>query len=148
MISLKPSVALTLQPHISSSSIQGFMIYDVDDQLVHRNEACLRFYETSSEPVLISQGQFLEVNASYCEQSGYKREGLLCEYISELESAENAGNTAAVSQMDHVTQQGAAPLEVMEASSASLQPQAQELVRAVAVFRLAADETLTRTRPA
>ena len=228
MTSLKPSVALTLQPHSSSSSIQGFMIYDEDDQLVLRNEAYLRFYETSSERIvivnssekivrtsaecgqyeaaighvnewvcervlqhqnaddavievqsvkgyfdefslLISQGHFLEVNASYCE------------HISELESAEKAGNTAAhiqrilvngadqfesrhcrkdardwrgevaevgkaVSQMDQVTQQDAAPLEEMEGSSASLKPQAQELVRAVAVFRIAADETLACTR--
>ena len=45
----------------------------------------------------------------------------------------------AVTQMDQVTQQNAALVEQMAAAASSLKMQAQELVQAVAVFRLSAD---------
>jgi methyl-accepting chemotaxis protein len=45
----------------------------------------------------------------------------------------------AITQMDHVTQQNAALVEQASAAAESLKQQAQQLVRAVAVFRLAED---------
>ena len=43
----------------------------------------------------------------------------------------------AVSQIDQVTQQNAALVEELAAAAASLKHQAQQLVQAVAVFKLA-----------
>ena len=48
----------------------------------------------------------------------------------------------AISQMDQTTQQNAALVEQMAASASSLKTQASELVQAVAVFKLAADQGL------
>ena len=48
----------------------------------------------------------------------------------------------AVTQMDQATQQNAALVEEMAAAAASMQSQAQELVQAVAVFKLAASAPL------
>ena len=45
----------------------------------------------------------------------------------------------AVTQMDHATQQNAALVEESAAAAESLRMQAQHLVQAVAVFRLAGD---------
>jgi methyl-accepting chemotaxis protein len=54
----------------------------------------------------------------------------------------------AVTQMDQATQQNAALVEQMAAAASSLKTQAQELVQAVAVFRLSEDrsQTLALTR--
>ena len=63
--------------------------------------------------------------------------------MGEIDSAsrEQASGVAqvgeAVTQMDHTTQQNAALVEQMAASASSLKSQADELVRTVAVFRLA-----------
>ena len=60
--------------------------------------------------------------------------------ISAASSQQSSGISQvceAVSQMDQVTQQNAALVEEMAAAASSLQSQAQELVQAVSVFRLA-----------
>jgi methyl-accepting chemotaxis protein len=49
---------------------------------------------------------------------------------------------SALGQMDQTTQQNAALVEEMAAAAASLKNQAQELVRAVAVFNLGAQNAL------
>jgi methyl-accepting chemotaxis protein len=55
----------------------------------------------------------------------------------------------AVTQMDQATQQNAALVEEMAAAASSLKGQAQELVQAVAVFKLDADDTVaTQMQPA
>ncbi len=62
--------------------------------------------------------------------------------ISSASSEQSQGVTQigeAVTQMDQVTQQNAALVEEMAAAASSLKSQAQELVQAVAVFRLSAD---------
>jgi methyl-accepting chemotaxis protein len=51
----------------------------------------------------------------------------------------------AVSQMDRATQQNAALVEQMAAAASSLKSQANDLVQAVAVFKLAANEQLVAT---
>ncbi len=67
------------------------------------------------------------------------------ELMSEISSAsaEQSAGVAqvgeAVTQMDHATQHNAALVEESAAAAASLETQAQQLLRAVAVFRLAAD---------
>lgn len=53
----------------------------------------------------------------------------------------------AVTQMDHATQQNAALVEQMAAAASSLKAQAQDLVQAVAVFRLAAGESTALALP-
>ena len=68
--------------------------------------------------------------------------------MGEISSASNEQSTGvsqvgeAVTQMDQATQQNAALVEEMAAAASSLQSQAQELVQAVAVFRLGANEDL------
>jgi methyl-accepting chemotaxis protein len=60
--------------------------------------------------------------------------------ISAASSEQSAGVSQvgeAVTQMDHATQQNAALVEQMAAAAASLRSQAQDLVQAVAVFKLA-----------
>ncbi|MET1116345.1 MAG: methyl-accepting chemotaxis protein [Comamonas sp.] len=47
----------------------------------------------------------------------------------------------AVNNIDHATQQNAALVEQMSAAAGSLSAQAQELVRAVSIFQLSADDT-------
>ena len=51
----------------------------------------------------------------------------------------------AVTQMDHATQQNAALVEQMAAAASSLQSQAQDLVHAVSVFKLGANEVSVGT---
>ncbi|MCD6674744.1 MAG: methyl-accepting chemotaxis protein [Burkholderiaceae bacterium] len=72
--------------------------------------------------------------------------------ISSASSQQSAGVSQvneAVSQMDQATQHNAALVEESAAASASLEMQAQELLRAVAVFRLDADASpLHAGRPA
>ncbi len=51
----------------------------------------------------------------------------------------------AVTQMDRATQQNAALVEQMAAAASSLQSQAQDLVHAVSVFKLGANEASVRT---
>ena len=67
-------------------------------------------------------------------------------------SAEQSSGVAqvgeAVVQMDQATQQNAALVEEMAAAAASLKSQAQDLVQAVAVFRLAQDARTTLALPA
>lgn len=63
--------------------------------------------------------------------------------ISSASAEQSAGFAqvgAAVSEMDKATQHNAVLVEESAAAAATLQEQAEELVRAVAVFRLAADE--------
>ncbi|MBV8620243.1 MAG: MCP four helix bundle domain-containing protein [Curvibacter sp.] len=64
--------------------------------------------------------------------------------ISAASSEQSAGVSQvgeAVTQMDHATQQNAALVEESAAAAGALTTQAQELVRAVAVFKLAAHES-------
>jgi methyl-accepting chemotaxis protein len=72
--------------------------------------------------------------------------------ISSASAQQSAGVSQvneAVSQMDQATQHNAALVEESAAASASLEMQAQELLRAVAVFRLGADaSSLDAGRPA
>lgn len=63
--------------------------------------------------------------------------------ISSASQEQSAGISQvgdAVSQMDHVTQQNAALVEESAAAAESLKGQAQQLVQAVAVFKLSGDE--------
>ena len=66
--------------------------------------------------------------------------------MGEISSASNEQSAGvaqvgeAVSQMDHATQQNAALVEEMAAAAASLKSQANELVQAVAVFKLGAGD--------
>ncbi len=63
--------------------------------------------------------------------------------ISAASSSEQSAGVAqvgeAVTQMDQTTQQNAALVEEMAAAASSLRSQAQDLVQAVSVFRLASD---------
>ncbi|MFM1907798.1 MAG: hypothetical protein RLZZ591_1475 [Pseudomonadota bacterium] len=68
--------------------------------------------------------------------------------ISAASSEQSAGVSQvgeAVSQMDQVTQQNAALVEEMAAAASSLKSQAQELVQAVAVFKLGAGDQSYRS---
>ena len=71
--------------------------------------------------------------------------------ISAASSEQSAGVgqvSEAVTSMDQATQQNAALVEEMAAAAASLRAQAQDLVQAVAVFRLAQDARTTLALPA
>ena len=71
--------------------------------------------------------------------------------ISAASSEQSAGVAQvgeAVTQMDQATQQNAALVEEMAAAAASLRSQAQDLVRAVAVFKLTQDARTTLALPA
>jgi methyl-accepting chemotaxis protein len=71
--------------------------------------------------------------------------------VSEISSAssEQAAGVAqvgeAVTQMDQATQQNAALVEQMAAAASSLRSQAGDLVQAVAVFKLSANDTITKS---
>ncbi|MFN4003505.1 MAG: methyl-accepting chemotaxis protein [Hylemonella sp.] len=71
--------------------------------------------------------------------------------ISAASSEQSAGVAQvgeAITQMDQTTQQNAALVEEMAAAAASLNTQAQELVQAVGVFRLAGDAPTLSAPPA
>jgi methyl-accepting chemotaxis protein-1 (serine sensor receptor) len=71
--------------------------------------------------------------------------------ISEASSEQSAGVAQigqAVTQMDQTTQQNAALVEESAAAAASLKAQAQQLVEAVAVFKLAQDQRTTQAAEA
>ncbi|WP_304622784.1 methyl-accepting chemotaxis protein [Roseateles caseinilyticus] len=71
--------------------------------------------------------------------------------ISAASTEQNSGVAQigqAVSQMDQTTQQNAALVEEMAAAATSLNLQAQQLVEAVAVFKLAPGQAVATARPA
>ncbi len=90
----------------------------------------------------VEQGSRLADQAGNTMQqivSGIQR---VTDIVSEISSASHEQSrgvsqvSAAVSQMDHATQQNAALVEEMAAAANSMSSQAQQLVKAVAVFRV------------
>lgn len=91
----------------------------------------------------VEQGYKLVDNAGKTIKEVVSSIGRVTEIMSDIslasgeQSAGVAQMTSAVAEMDRVTQQNAAMVEEIAAAAAALNAQAQELVKAVAVFRLA-----------
>jgi len=90
----------------------------------------------------VEQGTTLVDQAGSTMQEIVRSIRRVSDIVGEISSASNEQNTGvnqvsqAVSQMDQATQQNAALVEESAAAASSLQQQAQQLVQAVAVFRL------------
>jgi methyl-accepting chemotaxis protein len=96
----------------------------------------------SASVARVDQGTELVDQAGHTMQevvSSIRRVTEIMSAISVASQEQNLGVSQvvqAISQIDQVTQQNAALVEEMAAAASSLQSQAQELVQAVAVFRL------------
>jgi diguanylate cyclase (GGDEF)-like protein/PAS domain S-box-containing protein len=89
---LKPSVALSLPPHIANSPSQGFTIYNESDQLVHCNEAYRRFHEVNSDLIVIGS-TFEEIIRQGAKRGQYEAAiGRMDEWVRERVSQHQSAN--------------------------------------------------------
>ncbi len=120
-----------------------------DERHANLNPAHGRFCPAREIKHLITDSvQRVELGAEQVRETGATTQeivsaiGRVTDLMGEISAASREQSTGvgqvgeAVTQMDQVTQQNAALVEEMAAAANSLQGQAQELVRSVAVFRV------------
>ena len=130
-----------LQEEARDLSASG-QVFDAKELLVEKMHPAQQAYLGAIDALLAQQqGQLKQATGATMHEvvAAIARATALMGEISRASDEQRAGVAQigeAIAQMDHVTQQNAALVEQVAASAGSLGSQAQELVNAVAVFRV------------